>query len=278
MHQKIKTKLKKLEKHHYGLFAVFLFLLSSISLFYISRGETPYTSELSYTEHSVNKEVAGSVVPASCDSFIAVMSFKGVMSGTIPNPHSHFLNDCTTTCPSGHGTHDPYLGSIETQCLVWCPDSGTWIDPLATCSASASGAAAWGPWGVCTADPGEYIYSPDGVTPPGATCSWEDPYELGFPFWDCRGAPPGTYSQTRTCVFPFDFFSVCTGGDSMFSDSQSCTGNWILSSCPATCGYGGGTITPICSNSTCNLNVKPADIVCPATSACVPPSVDVYFQ
>lgn len=91
---------KKIHKEHYTSVGVFIVLFALVSVFFITRGATPFSSELAYIEHSILGKDAGSVVPASCNS---------------APPTSHRLNDCTTTCWNGT-TYDPYLspGSCPT--------------------------------------------------------------------------------------------------------------------------------------------------------------------
>ncbi len=84
---------KKIHKQHYIGLGIFIFLFAIVSIFFITRGVTPFSSELAYIEHSILGKDAGSVVPASCNS---------------APPTSHVLNDCTTTCWNGT-TYDPYL-------------------------------------------------------------------------------------------------------------------------------------------------------------------------
>ena len=50
----------------FGLF-IFLFLLFPV-IFFVTKGTTPLSSELTYNEYSPGGESAGSVIPASCDS------------------------------------------------------------------------------------------------------------------------------------------------------------------------------------------------------------------
>lgn len=63
---------KFLSKNKKPYFLSLLFItiisLSLTSLFFMTRGETPYTSELSFIEHSTLGIQAGSVIPASCDT------------------------------------------------------------------------------------------------------------------------------------------------------------------------------------------------------------------
>jgi len=72
---------KSFKKNH-GLFGVVTLLVVFVGLFFILRGATPNSSELSYIEHSSLEGRIGSVVPASCNS---------------TPPGDHFRGDCSPT-------------------------------------------------------------------------------------------------------------------------------------------------------------------------------------
>lgn len=116
-----------------------------ISLFVLTRGSEPITSELNYVEYSTVGKDAGSVVPASCDSNDWSGSYCGgayygsacrtaantsycnrtgltceyisPITGTFAHSGSHYRNDCTTPCPSGVGRYDPYFDPNKTGCI-----------------------------------------------------------------------------------------------------------------------------------------------------------------
>lgn len=83
------------------------------------------SSELSYIEYSPAGVEEGSVVPASCDSATPFNSptSQGGTAG------SHFPGDCTTLCPQGGGSYDPYYDPAATACPTVsyriCPASAT---------------------------------------------------------------------------------------------------------------------------------------------------------
>lgn len=112
--------LRKINKEYFFLVG---FLIIIVSGFFITRGAFPYSSELSYIEHSILGKDAGSVVPASCSS---------------APPGSHFNGDCTYTCPSGVGSYDPYYDPGQTACPVPLPCNGTpWGDMAHNTSVTA---------------------------------------------------------------------------------------------------------------------------------------------
>lgn len=103
----------KLFRKKTGLIISILFLpLIALGGFFITRGATPHTSELSYIESSRLGKEAGSVIPASCDSW-APFTSPTSQGGTAG---SHFASDCSTTCPGGNGTYDPYYDPSATGC------------------------------------------------------------------------------------------------------------------------------------------------------------------
>lgn len=102
----------KLTRKHLSLLSIVLLLTILIVLFFITRGGAPYSSELGYIEHSTLGKNAGSVVPASCDSATPWTS-PTLAGGTAG---SHFYGDCTTPCPSGVGTYDPYFDPSHAAC------------------------------------------------------------------------------------------------------------------------------------------------------------------
>jgi hypothetical protein len=107
-------------------------------LFFVTRGASPETSELSYAEYSPLGESGGSVVPASCnsaypfgepgappaiDGYPSNLWYSGdpqacSAAGICGWSHSgsHFRGDCTTPCPSGAGSYDPYYDPNRTGC------------------------------------------------------------------------------------------------------------------------------------------------------------------
>ncbi len=62
------TDIPKNRKRNKSKLGVFLFLFSFFLLFFVTKGITPYSSELNYLERSTLGVDSGSVVPASCDS------------------------------------------------------------------------------------------------------------------------------------------------------------------------------------------------------------------
>jgi hypothetical protein len=117
-----------------------------VSLFFITKNDIPTSAELTYSDISTVNTVAGSVVPASCDSsdwrgsFCAGVSdmshchdpskpkysfcptdnlsceyFSSVI-GTYAHSGSHVNGDCKTTCPGGLGTYDPYYDPEASAC------------------------------------------------------------------------------------------------------------------------------------------------------------------
>lgn len=66
--QKIKKALLQASSKNVSLLSFAFAFIFLVSLFLITRGITPHTSELSYIEHSVLGQSSGSVIPASCDS------------------------------------------------------------------------------------------------------------------------------------------------------------------------------------------------------------------
>lgn len=131
----------KLSSHH-GLSVSFAFLFLMF-IFFITRGNTPHSSELAYIDYSLSGKVTGSVVPASCDSNDWRGSYCGGALNTsachasqttsfcpadgftcsynsssgLVHSGSHFNGDCTTMCPndSAH-SYDPYYDPNHTSC------------------------------------------------------------------------------------------------------------------------------------------------------------------
>jgi hypothetical protein len=137
------SPIKKTIKKHPGSFRAAVFLFVVAILFFVARGETPYSSELAYIEHSTLGRDAGSVVPASCDSnnpYASTYDFIG-RDDALHTAHSgsHFNGDCTTPCPSGSGSYDPYYDPTASSCSTTtttttqvCPD-GSIISATSTC-------------------------------------------------------------------------------------------------------------------------------------------------
>ena len=101
---------------YFGLLGIGVFFIVFSAFFVLSRGAMPSASELAYSERSVLGSKAGSVVPASCDSASPFTSptSQGGTAG------SHFPGDCTTTCPSGSGSYDPYYDPTASTCATSC--------------------------------------------------------------------------------------------------------------------------------------------------------------
>lgn len=75
------------------LFFISLFIfgvISFVSIFFITRGVNPETSELAFIENSILGISAGSVIPASCESYPtygtahSIFDTSGYCAGTVP--------------------------------------------------------------------------------------------------------------------------------------------------------------------------------------------------
>lgn len=113
---------------------IFIASFLIISTFLLTRGATPYYSELSYVEYSSKGENSGSLVPASCDmrnfpsnDWDGYYNFNDgfslgyeypIGSGVYYHSASHFNGDCTTGCPSGTGSYDPYYDPTHSACPI----------------------------------------------------------------------------------------------------------------------------------------------------------------
>ena len=136
-HKKLSIYLQKQAKSikkKSSLFGVLLFSFLFIALFFITRGATPLSSELTYIEHSTLGESAGSVVPASCNSADPMSNMYLGSNGLYDHSGSHFYGDCTTACPAGSngGVYDPYYNPTSSDCKKTCWDSSI-ISFTATC-------------------------------------------------------------------------------------------------------------------------------------------------
>ncbi|MCF7898981.1 MAG: hypothetical protein K9L31_03465, partial [Candidatus Pacebacteria bacterium] len=94
------TFYKKLHKQNYAVLAVFIILFVSVSIFFITRGTVPHSSELAYIEHSILGKDAGSVVPASCES-----------SPWVANGDGNYTGCGTQVCWDG-STITPAMGQV----------------------------------------------------------------------------------------------------------------------------------------------------------------------
>jgi hypothetical protein len=106
--------------------------ISLVALFFITRGSTPHASELSYTDHSILGDDAGSVAPASCDmtnfpnnlwqGYNCVDAYSCLYedpkgSGNWWHSGDHFPGDCTTGCPGDPAhSYDPYADPGHASC------------------------------------------------------------------------------------------------------------------------------------------------------------------
>ncbi len=114
-----------------GIFIALFFL----GLFVGSGSFDPSSAELSFSENSNRDGLVGSIVPASCDSDNPYRNPTATTTDPVSGlvvpivPGSHFAMDCTTTCPSGIGTYDPYTDPGATGCpsslYLICPASAT---------------------------------------------------------------------------------------------------------------------------------------------------------
>ena len=69
--------------------------------FFLTRGNTPYTSELAFTEQSILGKHAGSVIPASCESGVDHGATQGCWDGSVISSCSSCSARPTTTCWNG---------------------------------------------------------------------------------------------------------------------------------------------------------------------------------
>ncbi len=95
--QKIKIYSGKVGTKKQALMVSSFLLISFVSLFLITRGGTPHTSELAYIEHSVLGKSSGSVIPASCDSSAP---HDAEVCGTWVAGQCPAWNDCNATTQS----------------------------------------------------------------------------------------------------------------------------------------------------------------------------------
>jgi hypothetical protein len=109
-----------------------LVVISFVALFFITRGTVPHASELSYTDHSILGDDAGSVAPASCDmtnfpnnnwqgyscvDAYTCMYEDPIGSGNWWHSGDHYVNDCTTGCPGDPAhSYDPYFDKTASTC------------------------------------------------------------------------------------------------------------------------------------------------------------------
>jgi hypothetical protein len=78
LHQRVlKRVASKKSFYKVGLSAVGLVSIAMVAVFFVTRGVTPHTSELAFTEHSTLGKDAGSVIPASCNSNPPTDHFNG---------------------------------------------------------------------------------------------------------------------------------------------------------------------------------------------------------
>jgi hypothetical protein len=91
---KVKSALDKVRVKKLPILVSSFVFISFVSLFLITRGVTPHTSELSYIEHSVLGKSSGSVIPASCDS---KAPHDGEVCGTWVAGQCPAWNDCSAT-------------------------------------------------------------------------------------------------------------------------------------------------------------------------------------
>jgi hypothetical protein len=86
-------------KKKLGLIFISLFMfgiVSSVSLFFITRGINPETSELAFIENSILGKSAGSVVPASCESAPWITANgDGNVTGCVAAVPGDTVNTCT---------------------------------------------------------------------------------------------------------------------------------------------------------------------------------------
>lgn len=80
-HKKIIHRLKKNKLHFITSTALISTVLLVSGIFFTTRGNSPHTSELAFTEHSTLGTNAGSVIPASCESNPWVANGDGNYSG-----------------------------------------------------------------------------------------------------------------------------------------------------------------------------------------------------
>jgi hypothetical protein len=176
--------LKDLFKKHLGLFGATVLLLVFFVSFSITKGFSPYTSELSFIEHSVLGQDAGSVIPASCDSATPFTS-PTAAGGTAG---SHFNGDCTTPCPSGIGVYDPYFNPTAAGCAP----------PIPTVSFTVNGCA--GPITILKGDSEAFNWATTNAD--SCTASSNDQWS---------GIKGTSGNATQSAVVTSDFSLSCTG-------------------------------------------------------------------
>lgn len=114
-------KKKTLIKTKFSFLSVSLFMFifsvtSLVSIFFITRGTNPETSELAFMENSILGSSAGSVIPASCESYPAygIADFLGdsygFCAGTAPVDAV-----CGTTHYSCAAGRDTASGGVNTS-------------------------------------------------------------------------------------------------------------------------------------------------------------------
>jgi hypothetical protein len=242
----------------FGLF-IFLFLLFPV-IFFVTKGTSPLSSELTYSDYSPYGESAGSVIPASCASASPFAEWWWDAGGNNHRSGSHFAGDCLTTCPGGSGTYDPYFDPTASGCCVATTGWGCWSAP------NACGAQGWGTIncaGACT-----------GVTPAnpwwlGAGC-WSAPNACGARGWgtiNCAGActgvtPANPWYLGNSCSVA----NVCGVSN---SGTRICSGACSVGAPALPAGYGVACTSPAnnCGSTTSGIGgctgcpaVAPADI------------------
>jgi hypothetical protein len=178
-------------------------LLLLIGFFFVTRGQDPHTSELAFIEHS--RTHLGSVVPASCNS---------------APPTSHFLNDCTATCPATGLPYDPYLDAAA--CPSAPPTAAINVTPLNVSyagtveidwsSTGSTGCTAGGNWsgaigisGISsrtnlTSDKTYTLYCSNGGTNSATVSATVSVCPAGAPSWNGTACSGVTGSSTASLV------------------------------------------------------------------------------
>lgn len=237
--------LKKNIKRNHGFFGVIALSALFVGLFFITRGITPQSSELTFIEHSSFGQNGGSVVPASCDSGNPLATTYVDTSGREQMSGSHWNGDCVTFCPNGGGSYDPYFDPTASACPSSTPTTPT--NPTTT--PTPSGGTCGGSIGAC--DSGTPSSSAHVCTDPydDSTAACDSRHYTENPGWEwtCSGTycfiadTPSTTSTTPTPVTPVDGACNTTTTDQVQSSQPA--GSLLCSAGSSS----GVTPRPVCS-------------------------------
>jgi hypothetical protein len=215
IHKRIRHHVQARKKSYLSLGAIILsaFLIFS-AIFYTTRGSTPATSELAFTEYSSQEENIGSIIPASCESSYEHSVDECDACANL-DASNYFTDECCTT------------GSGVTRCGTLtrtCENGGLSGAQCVTCSYSHYYEAA-GNSGNCE----EYMY--------------------GYEVYSCSD---GSTREDLVSVVPFDACYVeptCENGGLTGEACCSSPNVWYNNSCQApSCANGGVTGQACCSS------------------------------